>query len=71
MYFLETLQVRAPSHGGVLYSFDIDEMLFEFFMNLIFFFSIFHVFIVCFMLFPTLKTFGVEKKNSGGGGGGC
>ena len=25
--------VRAPCHGGVLYSFDIDGMLFEFFMN--------------------------------------
>ena len=33
MYFLETLQVRAPSHGGVLYIFDIDGMLFELFMN--------------------------------------
>ena len=33
MYFLETLQVRASCHGGVLYSFDIDGMLFEFFMN--------------------------------------
>ena len=30
MYFLETLQVRAPCHGGVLY---IDGMLFEFLMN--------------------------------------
>ena len=50
MYFLETLQVCAPCHGGVL---DIDGMLFEFFMNFLniekknfffFFFSIFQVF---------------------------
>ena len=34
MYFIETLQVCAPCHGGVLYSFfDIDGMLFEIFMN--------------------------------------
>ena len=33
MYFLETLHVCAPCHGGVLYSFDIDGMLFEFVMN--------------------------------------
>ena len=31
MYFLETLQLRAPCHGGVLYVFFyIDGMLFEF-----------------------------------------
>ena len=30
----QTLQVRTPCHGGVLYSFfHIDGMLFEFFMN--------------------------------------
>ena len=75
MYFLETLQVRAPSHGGVLYSFfDIDGMLFEFFINFlnieIFYFYFFQYFMFCsrFMLFPTLKKkFGV-KQNFGGGG---
>ena len=36
MYFLETLQVRAPCHGGgggCCIVFDIDGMLFEFCMN--------------------------------------
>ena len=51
--------------------FDIDGMLFEFFMNFLnieknkiknFFFSKFHVFFT-FMLFPTLK----KKKIMGGG----
>ena len=53
--------------------FDIDGMLFEFFMNFlnieknkIIFFSIFHVFFA-FMLFPTLKK-NWCKKNPGGGG---
>ena len=32
MYFLETLQVRAPCHGVCCIVFDIDGMLFEFFM---------------------------------------
>ena len=32
LYFLETLQVHAPSDGGVLYRI-LMEMLFEFFMN--------------------------------------
>ena len=55
MNFLETLQVHAPFHGGVLYSFFfyIDGMLFELFMNFLNienklnfknYFSIFHVF---------------------------
>ena len=48
--------------------FDIDGMLFEFFMIL--FFQYF-MFSLHFMLFPTFKNkyFGVKKKNSGGGGG--
>ena len=33
MYFLETLQVRAPCHGVWYIVFDIDGMLFDFFMN--------------------------------------
>ena len=72
MYFLETLQVRAPCHGGVLYSFwywwNVVWILYEFFkywkkILKLFFFQYF-IFSSCFMLFPTLK------KNSGGGGGG-
>ena len=67
MYFLETLQICAPCHGGVLYSFDIDGMLFEFFMNVLniennkkfklVFFQYF-MFSSRFMLFPTFT-----KKN--------
>ena len=33
MYFLETLQACVPCHEGVLYSFDVEGMLFEFAMN--------------------------------------
>ena len=62
--------------------FDIDGMLFEFFMNFlnieknkikIFIFSIFHVFFAFFMfssrfmLFPTLKKNWCKKKIRGGG----
>ena len=50
-YFLETLQVRAPCHGVCCIVFDIDGMLFEFFINFLniekkckIFFSIVHVF---------------------------
>ena len=59
--------------------FDIDGMLFEFFMNFLniekkklrFFFLNF-MFSSCFMLFPTLKkkNIGVKKNIGGGGGGG-
>ena len=58
--------------------FDIDGMLFDFFMNFlniekniyIFIFSIFQVFFSRFMLFSTLKkNLLYKKKNSGGGGG--
>ena len=58
--------------------FDIDGMLFEFFMNFLNIekFSIFHVFLEFFMfssrfmLFPSLKKkFGVKKKKIRGGGG--
>ena len=77
MYFLETLQVRAPCHGGVLY---IDGMLFEFFMNFlnfeknqikIFSFLQYFMFSSRFMLFPTLKKNVYKKKSGGGGGSGC
>ena len=59
--------------------FDIDGMLFEFFMNFVnilknknlklFFFQNF-MFSKCFMLFPTLKKkkIGVKKNSVGGGG---
>ena len=74
MYFLETLQVRAPCHGGVLYSFYIDGiMLFEFFMNFLnieknknfkkFYFQNF-MFSSRFMIFPTFKK-NWCKNNSG------
>ena len=33
LYFLETLQVRAPCHGVCCIVFNIDGILFEFFMN--------------------------------------
>ena len=69
MYFLETLQVRAPCHGGVLYSFDLDGMLFGFFND---FFCKYFLFSSHFMLFPTFKKkIGVKKrfKNFSGGGG--
>ena len=59
--------------------FDIDGMLFEFFMNFlniekniilnIYFFSIFHVFFAFHAISNIKKKIGV-KKNSGGGGGG-
>ena len=58
--------------------FDIDGMLFEFFMNFLnieknkiiyFYFFQYFKFSSRFMLFPTLKKSGVNKKNSGGGGG--
>ena len=64
MYFLETLQVRAPCHGGVLYLiFDIDGMLVEFFMNFLnigknkILRILFHYFMFSsrFMIFPSLK----------------
>ena len=63
MYFLETLQVRAPCHGVCCIVFDIDGMLFEFFMNFLnieknkilrFVFQYF-MFSSRFMLFPTLQ----------------
>ena len=59
--------------------FDIDGMLFEFFMNFLnieknkilgFFFQYF-MFSLRFMLFPTLKKKIGVKKIPGGGGGGC
>ena len=55
MYFVETLQVRAACHGVCCIVFDIDGMLFEFFM--IFFLNIEkQVFLIsCFMLFSTYK----------------
>ena len=71
MYFLETLQVRAPCHGVCCIVFEIDGMLFEFCMNFLniekkienlFFFQYF-MFSSRFMLFPNLK------KIRGGGGG--
>ena len=72
MYFLETLQVCAPSHGGVLYSFwywwNVVWIFYEFFKywtKIKFCFQYFK-FSSCFMLFPTLK----KKLNPGEGGGG-
>ena len=71
MYFLETLQVRVPCHGGVLYSLILMECCFMNFLNIeknkiIFFFNI-----SCFLrvscYFQPKKNIGV-KKNSGGGG---
>ena len=59
--------------------FDIDGMLFEFFMNffniekykiIIFFFLQNFMFSSRFMLFPTFKK-KLCQKNFGGGGGGC
>ena len=56
--------------------FDIDGMLFEFFMNFFniekynYFFSKF-MFSSRFMLFPTFKKKNWVKQISGGGGGGC
>ena len=54
--------------------FDIDEMLFEFFINFLnfcfFFFSIFHVFFVFHAISNIKKKIGVEKKIPGRGGGG-
>ena len=70
MYFLETLQVRAACHGGVLYSFDIDGMLFEFFMNFLnieknkilrILFSIFHVFFA-FHAISNINFFFLQKQ---------
>ena len=70
LYFLETLQVRAPSHGGVLYSFWYWWNVVWIFMNFLnieknkilrfFFFQNFMVF-SCFMLFSTLKKIYIEK----------
>ena len=77
MYFLETLQVRAPHHvmGVCCIVFDIDGMLFEFFMNIlnieknkiIFFFSIFNVFFAFHAISNIKKKIGVKKKSGGGG----
>ena len=67
MYFLETLQVRAPCHGVCCVVFDIDGMLFEFFMNFLnieiffFFFSIFHVFFAFHAISNIKKKIGDEK----------
>ena len=70
MYFLETLQVRAPCHGGVLISFwywwNVVWIFYEFFKywkkwNLNFFSSIFQVF---FAFHANIKNL-VYKKNSG------
>ena len=59
--------------GGCCIGFDIDGMLFEFFMN---FLNIekqklkYFMISSCFMLFPTYKKkIGVKKKFRGGGGG--
>ena len=79
MYFLETLQVRAPCHGGVLYSFYIDGMLLEFFMNFLnienkkFKYIFFNI--SCFLRVSCYfqhkkKIKNWCKKNFGGGGGG-
>ena len=77
MYFLETLQVRAPCHGVCCIVFDIDGMLFEFFMNFlnieknkikIFCFQYFHVFFAFHAISNITKNFGVNKKFRGGGG---
>ena len=55
MYFLKTLQVRAPCHGGVLYSFwywwNVVWIFYEFFK----YWNKFFMFSSRFMLFPTLK----------------
>ena len=63
MYFLETLQVRAPYHGGVL---NIDGMLFEFCMN---FLSIEKNFILIIYFF-NISCFLPVLWGGGGGGGG-
>ena len=65
MYFLETLQVHAPCHGVVLYSFwywwNVVWILYEFFIYwkkiIDLFFSIFHVFFV----FHAISN--IKKKN--------
>ena len=70
MYFLETL-------GVCCIFFDIDGMLFEFFMNFLnieknkikLFFSIFQVFFAFHAISNIKKKIGVKKKNPGGGGG--
>ena len=77
MYFLEILQVRAPCHGGVLYSFwywwNVVWIFYEFFKYwknkiLRFVFLQYFMFSLRFMLFPTLKKiFGVKKIWGGGG----
>ena len=60
--------------------FDIDGMLFEFFMNFLnieknkiynFFLSIFQVFFVFHVISNIKKKIGVKKKFRGGGGGEC
>ena len=61
--------VRAPCHGGVLYCFDIDGMLLDFFMIFLYIYifsllSFSFLFYSRFMLFPTF----VEQKFPGGGG---
>ena len=72
MYFLETLQIHAPCHGGVLDSFFyIDGMLFEFFMNFLNIekkISIFHVFFA-FHAISNIKKNWCKKKFRGGGTG--
>ena len=77
MYFLVTLQVHAPCHGGVLYSFwywwNVVWIFYEFFKywkklkkkNS----SIFHVFFAFHAISNIKKKFGVKKISGGGGGG--
>ena len=76
MYFLETLQVCAPCHGGVLYSFWYwwnVWIFYEFFkywkkLNLNFCFFQYFMFSSRFVLFPTLKKNWCKKKKIRGGG---
>ena len=76
MYFLETLQVCAPCHGGVLYSFwywwNVVWIFYEFFKywkkNYFLFFSIFQVFFAFHAISNIKKKkFGIKKKSGGGG----
>ena len=69
MYFFETLQVRAPCHGGVLciflYWWNVVWIFYEFVFK--YFFSVFHVFFVFYAISNIKKKmFWCKKKYLGG-----
>ena len=78
MYFLETCRHVHQVMGVCCIVFDIDGMLFEFFMNFLniekkkndFIFLIFHVFLAFHAISNIKKKNLVYKKKFGGGGGG-